>query len=81
MDVSVKIFSLLREKMGTDELAVSVNDNAIANDVIQHLGTTYPQLLEYLPYARLAVNCTYSTGEELIDENDEIAILLPSSGG
>ncbi len=81
MVLSVKIFSLLREQFGADSLDIQVDNGSRVGEIVDRLCEQYPELKKYMSFARIAVNCTYVDTDEVVSDGDEVAILLPVSGG
>ena len=82
MTVNVRLFAVLRERAGTDSIAVDLADGATVGDAIAALAET-PELagvLDRLPVA-MAVNRDYAAADTTLSEGDEVALIPPVSGG
>jgi MoaE-MoaD fusion protein len=67
---------MLRERAGCDELSIVVEEGACAGDVIEALG----DIAEGMPLL-LAVNHDYARRDQVLYEDDELALIPPVSGG
>jgi MoaE-MoaD fusion protein len=74
--VTVRLFAMLRERAGCDELSIDVAEGACAGDVIAALG----DIAEGIPLL-LAVNHDYARRDQVLSEDDELALIPPVSGG
>jgi molybdopterin synthase catalytic subunit/molybdopterin converting factor small subunit len=76
VQVTVRLFAMLRERAGASMLTVELDDGARVEDAIAALG----DLTEGLPLV-MAVNREYAAGDRLLDPGDELALIPPVSGG
>jgi len=76
VQVTVRLFAMLRERAGTGEVALELPDGARVGDAITALG----ELAEELPLV-MAVNREYAPREQVLDPGDELALIPPVSGG
>lgn len=76
MTVRVRLFAMLRERAGTDELELELPDGARVGDALKLLGP----LAGGLPLV-MAVNREYAGEDEPLDAGDELALIPPVSGG
>jgi MoaE-MoaD fusion protein len=76
VEVVVRLFAALRERAGTGERLVELDDGAVAGDVwaVLELGEE-PRGLVY------AVNKEYADRERRLADGDEVALIPPVSGG
>lgn len=82
MQLEVLLFAVARDAAGRDAICVEVSEPALARDVIDAIGRELPQLAGLLPSCRLAVDCTYVSGETPVSgDRGEIALIPPVSGG
>lgn len=81
IEVNVKLFAVIRDIVGKDELKVSVDDGSSASSVLQKLAQQHPRLNEWKNHLRIAVNYEYVPMEHPLRQNDEVAIIPPVSGG
>jgi molybdopterin converting factor small subunit len=81
LKIQVLLFSVLREKVGQAEIYVTMKGPASVEDLIDHLGRTYPAINPYKPIVSPAVNQTYAPMETLLNSGDEVALITPVSGG
>ncbi len=76
MRIQVRLFAGLREQAGTGERELDLPSGARLRDVWAPLGLgREPEGLLY------AVNKDYATGDRLLSEGDEVALIPPVSGG
>ena len=76
MEVTVRLFAVLRERAGADEVAVELPDGASVGELRARLSeVTGP--VECL----VAVNREYAGDEEVLSPGDEVALVPPVSGG
>jgi len=76
MEVTVRLFAMLRERAGAGEIALELPEGARVRDALARLGT----LAEGLPLV-LAVNREYAPDDQVLDPGDELALIPPVSGG
>jgi molybdopterin converting factor subunit 1 len=76
MEVTVRLFAMLRERAGAREVTLSLPDGAKVSDALAELGT----IAEGLPLV-MAVNREYADEDQVLDAGDELALIPPVSGG
>ncbi|HST32660.1 MAG TPA: molybdenum cofactor biosynthesis protein MoaE [Solirubrobacteraceae bacterium] len=82
MAVSVRLFSLLRERAGSERLQLRLPDGATVADALSALrdDPALGELLARLP-VQLAVNRDYAQPDTRLAPGDELALIPPLSGG
>lgn len=81
MTVTVRLFAMLRERAGRDEIALEMPDDASVGDVWERLRRDHPRLREYDGPVRFALDQRYVDIEEPLLDNAEVALIPPVSGG
>jgi molybdopterin converting factor subunit 1 len=81
MQVVVKLFALMREKVGTDTVRLEVPEGARLVDVAEALRRQYPVLDPYLARVRYAIQMDFVDAEAMVTAGDEVALIPPVSGG
>jgi molybdopterin converting factor subunit 1 len=76
MEVTVRLFAMLRERAGTREITLELPDGARVRDALERLD----HLAAGLPLV-MAVNREYAPEEQVLDPGDELALIPPVSGG
>ena len=76
MEVTVRLFAMLRERAGSPELTLELPDGARVCDALAELHG----LAEDLPLV-MAVNREYADEQRVLDPGDELALIPPVSGG
>jgi len=77
MEVTVRLFAMLRERAGARELTLSLPDGARVSDALAALGDVAPPELPLV----MAVNREYARDDRVLDPGDELALIPPVSGG
>ena len=82
MTVTVRLFAMLRERAGRDELDLELAEGATVADARAALRDRdrLGDILERMP-VRAAVNREYVADETLLSSGDELALIPPVSGG
>jgi molybdopterin converting factor subunit 1 len=80
--VRVRLFAVLREKAGRDEVELELADGATVGDAIDALEDVagLDGVIGRLP-VRMAVNRDYASEATTLDPGDELALIPPVSGG
>jgi molybdopterin synthase catalytic subunit len=76
MEVTVRLFAMLRERAGAQEVTLELPEGARVRDALDSLA----DLAEDIPLV-LAVNREYADSEQVLDPGDELALIPPVSGG
>ncbi|HEX2416264.1 MAG TPA: molybdenum cofactor biosynthesis protein MoaE [Thermoleophilaceae bacterium] len=76
MEVTVRLFAMLRERAGAPEVTLELPEGARVRDALDSLA----DLAEDIPLV-LAVNREYADSEQVLDPGDELALIPPVSGG
>jgi len=76
MEVSVRLFAMLRERAGARELTLELSDGASVREALDRLAG----LADGLPLV-MAVNREYAPEDQVLAPGDELALIPPVSGG
>src|SRR5256885_17043068 len=76
MEVTVRLFAMLRERAGASEVTLELPDGARVSDALAELR----DIAEGLPLV-MAVNREYAAEDQVLDPGDELALVPPVSGG
>jgi molybdopterin converting factor subunit 1 len=76
VEVTVRLFAMLRERAGSGELTLELPEGARVRDALDSLAG----LAEGIPLV-MAVNREYASEEQVLDPGDELALIPPVSGG
>ena len=79
--LDVLLFSVLRERVGTGHVEVTVSAPATAQEVLEAVVQAYPSTADFVRVIRVAVNQEYVPGEAAVSKGDEVALITPVSGG
>ncbi|WKN30044.1 molybdopterin converting factor subunit 1 [Porifericola rhodea] len=80
MQLNILLFGITKEIVGQQNLKIELPEQARVGQLMEKLKEAYPRLSQ-LQSMLVAVNNEYSQQEQLLHENDEIAIIPPVSGG
>jgi molybdopterin synthase catalytic subunit len=81
MQLSVLVFAALRVRLGSDQVAVEVADDATVDDLLQIIGERYPAAADLLSTCRVAIDQRFADHDARLREGVEIAVIPPVSGG
>ena len=76
MEVTVRLFAMLRERAGAREVTLELPDGARVRDAVAALG----DVARGVPVV-MAVNREYAPDDAPLDPGDELALIPPVSGG
>ena len=82
MTVTVRLFAVLRERVGSDSIEVELEDGATVAEALARLAERpeLGELLDRMPVA-MAVNRDYADPGTSLAAGDELALVPPVSGG
>lgn len=80
MKVNILAFGIAKEIFGGSSINVELNDACAVNELRHSLEEKFPRLKQLSSF-RIAVNNHFASLDEVITEQDEIAIIPPVSGG
>ena len=81
ISVNVKLFAMVRDLVGSGEVELSLPDRSSTTAFMSALVLQFPQLEEWRPHVRIAVNSEYVGEDRALEEGDESALIPPVSGG
>ena len=80
MQVKIALFGITKEIIGSAKLNYPLGEQTSVKGLISSLKASYPALGN-LNSLLIAVNDEYATPEQLLTEQDEIALIPPVCGG
>ena len=80
MQVKIALFGITKEIIGSAKLNYPLGEQASVKALLSSLKASYPALGN-LNSLLIAVNDEYATPEQLLTEQDEIAMFPPVCGG
>jgi molybdopterin synthase catalytic subunit len=81
VQVTVRYFAALRERVGRAAERLALPAGATAADALAALAQQHPALATALPQVRCAVNQEYVASDTVLHDGDELALIPPVSGG
>jgi molybdopterin converting factor subunit 1 len=81
MNVRVKLFAAAKDLAGQDVVTVEVAEAATIADIRKSLQIANPALSKIIPHALWAVNAQYASESTPVNEQSEVALIPPVSGG
>ncbi len=81
MQVRVLYLGMLRDLAGREREVVQLSHGARLSDLYAELQQRIPKLQDFRNAIALSVNYEYSDGAALLQDNDEVALIPPVSGG
>ncbi len=79
MSIQVLFFGATADITGQRRVAFELPPDSKANDIFKKLVTDHPQLAKHRLH--FSVNQQYATGDEILNDGDELAIFTAVSGG
>ena len=79
--VDVRLFSVLREKVGADKIELDFEPGETAEHYLRALAIQEPALKPYMPFMRVAINNRYTSRDTPVSDGDTLSIITPVSGG
>ncbi len=77
----IKLFASIRQAMNSNEIKISIDNEITVLQMKQIIFETFPNLKKLnIPFF-VAINHQYSKDSDVIDTNDEVALLPHVSGG
>lgn len=80
MKINTLFFGITKDLTNTTQLYIDVEENTTVKDFKAILIKQFPALQNINSYA-IAVNETYATDDDLLANNDDVAVIPPVSGG
>jgi molybdopterin converting factor subunit 1 len=81
MILPIKLFAIARQRLGRDQVEVTLPGSATAADLRRALAEQFPALADVLPHIRIAINSSYANDATVIPAGAEVALIPPVSGG
>jgi molybdopterin synthase catalytic subunit len=81
MTIRLLLFAALRDIVGTDAMAVELDEGATAAALWSTLRARHDRLAAYVEPPMVAVNQTYADPSTALRDGDEVAFIPPVSGG
>jgi len=81
MRVRVLFFGMLKDLLGQSTDVAELPAGATVADLLNHYVAAMPRLAPYLSSLAVSVNQDYSPRHVVLNDNDEVGILPPVSGG
>ncbi|GAB4015817.1 MoaD/ThiS family protein [Spirosoma sp. KCTC 42546] len=80
LPVSVLLFGITRDLTGQSTVSITLDDDSRVSDMLSKLHQQFPALAG-IRSLLVAVNGEYAEADQLLNRNDEIALIPPVSGG
>lgn len=81
MHVRIILFALLREKAGTDSLALDLPHGADVGQAVEAIRHQCPALEPYLADLRFSHDMDFVEADKILHDGDEVVLIPPVSGG
>lgn len=81
MNLNVRLFATLKDRVGAAQVSVEVNEPATVTNLLTALTEKFPAIEPSLKSILISVNQEYAERDQIIHSGDEIALFPPVSGG
>ena len=79
MEINILFFGATADIVGSRKLQIEISSGELATSVFERVLSENPSLSNHA--LRFSVNQTYATGNETLNDGDELAIFTAVSGG
>lgn len=80
-NILIKYFSVISEITNKKKESFQLKSGETVEELLQLLTQQYPEMSQYIPYIRVAVNQNYVSMDYRPSDNDEVVFITPVSGG
>ncbi len=81
MNVTLRLFSVLREALGSGLVEVELEEGTTGMELVELLAENQEAVKRLQTVIRLAINDEYVGAEITLKDGDEVALVTPVSGG
>jgi len=81
MQVVIKYFAMMRERLGVAEESLELDEGASVRAVYDHVALRAPELQPLLDRSMIMRNHEYTDLDDRLEAGDELAVIPPVSGG
>lgn len=79
--ITVKLFAAYQEAYGQPELVLQVPTGTTVAQVCEQLIAEHPELEQWRNVTRFGVNLQFVEADTVVQNNDEVVLIPPVSGG
>lgn len=79
--VIVKLFAAYQEAYKLPEITLTFPDQISVKSVLDHILNEHPELKKWEKVTRFGINLNFVEADTLIQDQDEIVLIPPVSGG
>ncbi len=79
--IRLKLFSVAKDLAGFDEKLVEIPSDSQSEAIFSYLIGQNPLFERWKPSLRIAVNMEYVDSKRQLQDDDEVAVIPPVSGG
>jgi molybdopterin synthase sulfur carrier subunit len=79
--VTVKLFAIYREVIGSEEISLEFPADAPVSNVLDVLIDRYPQLARWRSITQFGIDREFVTADTMMSDGNEIVLIPPVSGG
>lgn len=81
MTLRIKLFAAMSELAGSSDVEAELPDGATVADLRRELAKQIPLARTLLSRSGIAVNHDFAENDQVLQANDEVAVIPPVSGG
>jgi sulfur-carrier protein len=81
IQVKVKLFAVYQEVFGTPELELTLLPETTVDQLLASLIEQQPQLTKWRDVTRFGVNLQFVESDTVLQDEDEVVLIPPVSGG
>jgi sulfur-carrier protein len=81
IQVKVKLFAVYQEAFGTPELELTLLSGTTVDQLLASLIEQQPQLTKWRDVTRFGVNLQFVESDTVLQDEDEVVLIPPVSGG
>ncbi len=79
MSIRILFFGAIADAAGNREIVINKNGFSNVSSILDELRDSYPRIASH--QLRFSINQQYATGDEVVQDGDEVAIFTAVSGG
>ena len=81
MSIDVRLFALIRERIGAELLTLTLRPGTTIRDLRQRIAGEHPAVNDILARCAFAIGGVVASDSDVIPNGVEVAVLPPVSGG